>query len=102
MDELISRQDALKAIVGCMVECVFPDDKGFNKGLHKACLCVQNAPTVPAEQVRHARWKLWSAAEVRCSNCDRLRWTGSRGTPKYCENCGCKMDLDATEKEDSR
>ena len=55
--------------------------------------CIDEAPTIEAEPVRHGRWELADEQEPRrygCSECKRLAWDISN----YCPNCGARMDGD--------
>ena len=115
MDELISRQDALKAINNAEA----PDDHSeegvaYNQGVYAAYRRVQEAPTVAAEPVRRGRWTYKyspsndprvNLVRIICSSCGLI--TGQKSA--YCPSCGARMDLDhlgdttaMAEKEDSR
>ena len=66
-----------RAIRGAFVDCI---------------LRTQDAPTVDAEPVRHARWYAPASYDPCdwCSNChERTRWFIDEG---YCPKCGAKMD----------
>ena len=67
---------------------------------------LEEAPTVAAEPVRHAYWIQHNAGPLK-SECSACRTTFNTRmeygfTTKYCPHCGARMDLDATEKEDSK
>lgn len=52
---------------------------------------VRDAPTVDAEPVRHEHWEVSLDGDTFCSGCStEHRLTGR--IPKYCPNCGAKMD----------
>jgi hypothetical protein len=57
--------------------------------------CIENEPTVDAEEVVHAYWTgsrfnpMTDEYEEYCSNC--CAWSSEYGKP-YCPNCGAKMD----------
>lgn len=54
---------------------------------------IDNAPTVDAAPVVHARWVYIYWCEFKCSNCGNLsKSTPIKGKEKYCSNCGAKMD----------
>lgn len=63
---------------------------------------VENAPTVDAAPVTRAHWRMYSYDEAICSHCGYDRLTEFECTseakerwgelPKFCENCGAKMD----------
>lgn len=50
---------------------------------------IAEAPTVDAVPVVHGRW-IWKGGCFHCTNCK----TSNDHTPKYCEGCGAKMDLE--------
>lgn len=56
---------------------------------NKMFMAVANSPTVDAVPVVHGRW-IWKDGCFHCSNCK----TSNDHTPKYCEGCGAKMDLE--------
>lgn len=62
-------------------------------GINDAMSCLETAPTVDAEPVRHGKWKLvveqvGNGYEV-CSCCGYHHLVGD---DKYCPHCGAKMD----------
>lgn len=67
---------------------------------------VENAPTIEAESVKHARWILLnecSNAGVYCSACHKKvykeQYANQKLKSKYCPNCGSRMDLEGENKE---
>ena len=53
---------------------------------------VENAPTIDAVPVVHARWDRLMG-DYYCTNCDKkLRRSSRTKRPKYCERCGARMD----------
>lgn len=50
---------------------------------------IDDAPTVDAVPVVPGRW-IWKGGCFHCSRCK----TTNDHTPKYCEGCGAKMDLE--------
>ena len=71
---------------------------------------LEEAPTVAAEPVRHARWEYREELQyftiiemMDCSVCGEHQNPEQVEAWAYCPNCGARMDLDpATEKEDSK
>ena len=65
--------------------------------------CIDNAPTADVEEVRHAKWVHYGE-DIQCSNCghvsDDICYEGDMDSgyytvlPRYCSNCGAKMDLE--------
>lgn len=67
---------------------------GFSDGIAE----VEEAPTIEAEVVKHATWKLHRNGEGTCSNCKRTFadvWDFDN-FDNYCAHCGAKMDLEET------
>lgn len=68
---------------------------------------IWNAPTVDADPVRHGHWILKEDYLARCSNCGHQTferkvvdcWADQYWDrfemPRYCSNCGAKMDEEA-------
>ena len=57
---------------------------------------IENAPTVDAVPVVHAKWELYpSDRSIRCTNC-KLEFSliHMPYTRNHCPNCGAKMDGD--------
>ena len=70
----------------------------------KAIRCVEEAPTVEAEPVRHGHWKPFDEDEYTCSLCGNIFVTMDGEHPlsnefKYCPFCGAKMDAKEKENE---
>ena len=59
---------------------------------------IDSMPTVDAEPVRHGKWididSQMYTWKVRCDQCghERSMMSTQGRYPKYCENCGAKMD----------
>lgn len=55
---------------------------------------IDNAKTIDARPVVHARWKKGVFADATCSNCDFSICIANSVIPKmrYCPNCGARMD----------
>lgn len=57
--------------------------------------CIDEAPTIEAEPVRHRRWlnRRFGSTDVICSECCTLETVrDSNYKTNYCPNCGAKMD----------
>lgn len=71
---------------------------------------IQDTPTVDAEPVRHRHWILKDDFFARCSNCGHQTferkvvncWADQYWErfemPRYCPNCGRKMDEEADDE----
>lgn len=76
-------------------ECGWYDH--YVTGLDDAITYIDDAPTIDAAPVVHARW-LEDHMDYRCSACratfhDDMFWIqGDCITPKYCPECGARMD----------
>ena len=65
---------------------------------------VDQMPTVDAVEVVHGRWKIVDSGfdwELNCSLCGEQYWIEKdeleTHKPKYCPNCGAKMDGDGND-----
>ena len=63
--------------------------------------CIDEAPTIEAEPVKHGRWEVWSRpGDEETGNCSVCKTTysteelfmGGTEFPKYCPECGARMD----------
>jgi hypothetical protein len=63
-------------------------------GIRKALRCIETAPTIDAEPVRHGRWE----HGMQCSYCKQI----DTAKPNYCCNCGTKMDEEVQHAEDNK
>lgn len=61
---------------------------------------VNDIPTADVQEVKHGKWIICGAFDdmMKCSECEkrntaRMRPITYRGLPKWCEDCGAKMDL---------
>ena len=76
---------------------IYPDDKAsiiFRAGMKTVIRIVKNQDTV--EPVKHGYWILVKdmVSYIKCSECgDGICWVNTK-RPKYCPNCGAKMDGD--------
>ena len=58
--------------------------------------CIDEAPTIEAEPVRHGYWEK-RGQEIYCSECDEesgYTWAGASKYSDYCPHCGAKLDLE--------
>lgn len=55
--------------------------------------CVDDAPTIEAEPVKHGRWKRTSDGAAFCTACKR-KMNPSQYGYGYCGLCGARMDLE--------
>lgn len=56
--------------------------------------CIDEAPTIEVELVRHGRWEK-RGQEIYCSECGEesgYTWAGASVYSDYCPNCGAKLD----------
>lgn len=66
-------------------------------GMRNVIRLVKRLPTV--DPVKHGRWIFVGdmVSYIKCSECgDDICWVNSK-RPKYCPNCGAKMDGDAND-----
>lgn len=57
--------------------------------------CIENAPAVDAEPVKHVEWTHLGGDEWRCTHCGEVIHTEGgweKPTYKYCRECGARMD----------
>ena len=73
---------------------------------HKTFVCeepgdfrkaIENAPSVDAVEVVHARWENVQNGKGCCSNCNRLDSIDNLAT--HCRYCGAKMDGERKDNE---
>lgn len=98
-NDLISRSALLEAIRG--------DHPPFYDGQDVANWqekCINEAPTVDAEPVRHGKWLFSDYDYFTCSTCGGQYFTGADSTKDakamlennayypYCPHCGARMD----------
>ena len=74
---------------------LYPDDKTsiiFRAGMKTIIRIVKNQDTV--EPVKHGHWIFVEdiVSYIKCSECgDDICWVNTK-RPKYCPNCGARMD----------
>ena len=76
-------------------------DAPYNK--EEAIDCLECVPTADVEEIRHAKWVHYGE-DIQCSNCghvsDDICYEGDMDSgyytvlPRYCSNCGARMDLE--------
>ena len=64
---------------------------------------IDQQPTADVEEIRHAKWVHYGE-DIQCSNCghvsDDICYEGDMDSgyytvlPRYCSNCGARMDLE--------
>ena len=55
--------------------------------------CIDEAPTIEADPIRHGRWERTSDGAARCTACKR-KMNPSQYGYAFCGLCGAKMDLE--------
>lgn len=76
---------------------IYPDDKTsimFRAGMKTVIRIVKNQDTV--DPVKHGHWIFVKdmVSYIKCSECGAgICWVNTK-RPKYCPNCGAKMDGD--------
>lgn len=87
--------NALAQRFSALQECASMRDHVYLMGVLSV---IDNAPTVDAAPVVHARWEdatLIIAGirhpQTKCTACEKVYW-GYRTECNYCPNCGAKMD----------
>ena len=78
------------ALIEEMKECAITRQDLYCNGY--AQTFIENAPTVDAVEVVHARWENVQNGKGCCSNCNRLDSIDNLAT--HCRYCGAKMDLE--------
>ena len=58
--------------------------------LEGAADCIENAPVVDAEHVRHGRWMETPIGTIKCSECG-CGFNLNELLAHYCPNCGAKV-----------
>ena len=56
--------------------------------------CIDNAPIVDVQEVKHARWETVGNYKVECTNCHRVRDIKTQCGWNFCLTCGAKIDLE--------
>ena len=87
MSDLISR----RIVVSVAGACTFTSSYDRTRYMDFLHYCLENAPTVDAVPVVHAKWIAQNDALTRfmCSSC---KSENHEGVETYCPKCGAKMD----------
>ena len=93
MTEYIERAAAMESIIGLTIV-----DPAVAQYANAVCYNLQNLPAADVAEVRHGRW-VWDTTGLYpkpiCSRCGEEPYRRSNHTsdlPKYCPNCGARMD----------
>ena len=73
-------------------KCFYVNRNDPEKSLDELISRINNAPTVEAVEVVHARWENVQNGKGCCSNCNRLDSIDNLAT--HCRYCGARMDGD--------
>lgn len=76
------------------------DDRGYNRGLSQAQMCIAAVPAADVAEVRHGEWidvpyNYFGTKRYICNQCSTDDFWHKRYIcikEKYCPNCGAKMD----------
>nr|DAG04031.1 MAG TPA: Arv1-like family protein [Myoviridae sp. ctbEa13] len=78
---------------------IYGSDEDFVKGYGDAMDDLADVPAADVQEVKHSRWEYYNDT-ARCVNCDHYTKDAYFDDhdeivlPKYCSNCGAKMDLE--------
>ena len=53
--------------------------------------CVDNAPIVDVQEIKHAKWETVGNYKVECTNCHHIRDIKTQCGWNFCPTCGAKM-----------
>lgn len=56
--------------------------------------CIDNAPIVDVQEIKHAKWETVGNYKVECTNCHHIRDIKTQIGWNFCPTCGAKMDLE--------
>lgn len=92
MAVLIDRTAIHHTLVVELVRCI--RDRSVDKGKmsERVLDCVDTAPAVEAEPVRHGRWVHDINNLYGCSECRERETMSHKKKKLYCPNCGVKME----------
>ena len=55
--------------------------------------CIDNAPIVDVQEIKHAKWETVGNYKVECTNCHHIRDIKTQCGWNFCPTCGAKMGL---------
>lgn len=56
--------------------------------------CIDNAPIVDVQEIKHAKWETVGNYKVECTNCHHIRDIKTQCGWNFCPYCGAKMGLE--------
>ena len=56
--------------------------------------CIDNAPIVDVQEIKHAKWEMVGNYKVECTNCHHIRDIKTQCGWNFCPTCGAKIDLE--------
>ena len=56
--------------------------------------CIDNAPIVDVQEIKHAKWETVGNYKVECTNCHHIRDIKTQCGWNFCPTCGARMDLE--------
>lgn len=56
--------------------------------------CIDNAPIVDVQEIKHAKWETVGNYKVECTNCHHIRDIKTQCGWNFCPTCGAKMGLE--------
>ena len=56
--------------------------------------CIDNAPIVDVQEIKHAKWETVGNYKVECTNCHHIRDIKTQCGWNLCPVCGAKMGLE--------
>ena len=56
--------------------------------------CIDNAPIVDVQEIKHAKWEMVGNYKVKCTNCHLIRDIKTQCGWNFCPTCGAKISLE--------
>lgn len=53
--------------------------------------CIDNAPIVDVQEIKHAKWEMVGNYKVECTNCHHIRDIKTQCGWNFCPTCGAKI-----------